>query len=151
MSKPATSPIFEADFSKLMNPSKIMGEFKVPGFDMNVLMDVQRKNIEMIATINQAVVENLQSFAQRQVELMQHVFEETSSMMNTMISATTPQEKVVCQAEATKKFAEQCMTNVRDTAEAIVKCNSQTMETVSNRMSDNLVELRGLAKTNLAA
>jgi phasin family protein len=151
MSKPAISPIFEADFSKLMNPSKIMEEFKVPGFDMNVLMDVQRKNIDMIAAINQSVVENLQSFAQRQVELMQHVFKETSGMMHTMMSAATPQEKVVYQAEASQKVTEQCMTNARDNAEAFAKCNSQTMETVSNRMSDNLVELRGITKPKAAA
>jgi phasin family protein len=151
MSKPTTNPIFEVDFSKLMNPSKIMGEFKIPGFDMNVLMDIQRKNIEMITTINQTVVENLQSFAQRQTELMQRVLEDSSSMMNAMMSATTPQEKVVYQAEASKKVAEQCMTNVRDNAEAFAKCNSQAMETVSNRMSDNLVELRGMTKTNVAA
>jgi len=151
MSNPATNPIFEADFSKLMNPSKIMGEFKMPGFDVNALMDMQRKNVEMITSVNQAAVENWQSFVQRQVELMQRVFEETSSMVNSMMSAATPQEKAVCQAETSKKLTEQCMANVRDTAENFAKCNSQAMETVSNRMSDNLVELRGLTKTNLAA
>jgi phasin family protein len=151
MSRPATSPVFDPDFSKLMNPSKIMGEFKMPDFDMNVLMDTQRKNIETITTINQAVIENLQSFAKRQAELIQGVLEDSSNMINAIMSATTPQEKVMCQAEASKKMVEQCMANVRDNAEAFAKCNGQTMATVSNRMSNNLVQLHVMTKPKVAA
>ena len=55
------------------------------------------------------------------------------------------------QAEASKVVVEKCMANVRDAAETLAKCNSQTMETVSHRMSDGLEELRGLIKTDLAA
>ncbi len=151
MLKSAINPIYEADFSKLMNPSKMMSSLIMPGFNMNVLIDMQRKNMEMLTTINHAVIENLQSFAQRQTELVQHIFEEATSTMNTMISAATSEEKVACQAEASKKMVEQCMTNVRDTAEAFTKCNNQAMETVNARMGDNLVELRGMTKTRTAA
>ena len=133
MSKPATSPIFEADFSKLMNPSKIMGEFKMPGFDMNALMNMQRKNIEAITAINQAAFEGMQSFAQRQTELIRQGIEETTNLLNTFMSAQTPQEKVVCQVEASKVVVEKCMANARDAAETLAKCSSQAMETVSNR------------------
>lgn len=151
MSKPVINPIIEANFPKLVDPSKIMGEFKMPDFNMNALMDMQHKNIEVITAINQAVFENLQSFVQRQAELMRQGFEETTSLMNAFMSAPSVQEKVICQAEASKKMTEQCMANARDTAETFAKCNSQAMETISNRMNDNLVELCGLTKTNLAA
>ena len=70
MPKPATNPVIEANFPKLVDASKIMAEFKMPGFDMNALMDMQRKNIEAITAINQATFEGMQSFAHRQTELM---------------------------------------------------------------------------------
>ncbi len=122
MFKPATNSIFEADFSKMMNPSKIMGEFKMPGFDMNALMEMQRKNVEMITTINQAIAENLQAFAHRHAEFMQQGFEEATNLMN-----------------------------ARDATETLAKCNSQTIETISNRMTDGVKELQGLMKTSVAA
>ena len=151
MPKLAMNPIYEENFSKLMNPSKVMSCLIIPGYDMNILMDMQRKNVEMLTTINQAVIDNLQSFAQRQTDLVQHIFEEATSAMHTMISAATPEEKVARQAETSKKMAEQCMANVRDTSEAFAKCNNQAMETVTARMSDNLVELRGMTKAKTAA
>jgi phasin family protein len=151
MFKPATNSIFEADFSKMMNPSKIMGEFKMPGFDMNALMEMQRKNVEMITTINQAIAENLQAFAHRHAEFMQQGFEEATNLMNAVMSASSPQEKVIRQAEASKDVVEKCIANARDATETLAKCNSQTIETISNRMTDGVKELQGLMKTSVAA
>jgi phasin family protein len=151
MFKPATNSIFEADFSKMMNPSKIMGEFKMPGFEMNALMEMQRKNVEMITTINQAIAENLQAFAHRHAEFMQQGFEEATNLMNAVMSASSPQEKVIRQAEASKDVVEKCIANARDATETLAKCNSQTIETISNRMTDGVKELQGLMKTSVAA
>ena len=151
MSKPATNPFSEADFSKFMDASKIMGEFKMPGFDMTALMEMQRKNVEMITTINQAIVENLQAFAHRHAEFMQQGFEEATNLMNAVMSASSPQEKVIRQAEASKDVVDKCIANARDATETLAKCNSQTMETISNRMTDGVKDLQGLMKASVAA
>lgn len=151
MSKPAPSSAFKVDFPKLVDASKMMDTFKIPSFDMNALMEMQRKNIEMITVINQAVVENLQSFAGRQAEMIRQGFEETTNLMNIMMSAPTTQEKVMHQAEASKIVTEKCMANARDAAETLAKCNNHAMETVNNRMSEGLGELRSLIKTDVAA
>jgi phasin family protein len=151
MSKPAINPVSDVDFSKWMDPSKIMGEFKMPGFDMTALMEMQRKNIETITTINQTIFGNLQSFVQRQAELMRQGFEETSNLMNAMMSSPTTQDKVIRQAEASKNVVEKCMANARDASETLDKCNSHTMETISNRMNEGMGELRSLIKTDIAA
>jgi len=151
MSKSATNPVIEANFKKLADTSKVLSEFKMPGFDMNALMEIQRKNVEAITAINQTVFESLQSLAQRQVELMQQGIQEAAKLMNTAMSAPTLQEKVGCHAEASKGVVEKCMANARDAAETLAKCNSQTMETVSHRMTDGLEELRGLMKPGIAA
>jgi phasin family protein len=128
-----------------------MGEFKMPGFDMTALMEMQRKNIETITTINQTIFGNLQSFVQRQAELMRQGFEETSNLMNAMMSSPTTQDKVIRQAEASKNVVEKCMANARDASETLDKCNSHTMETISNRMNEGMGELRSLIKTDIAA
>ena len=151
MLKAATNPFFEVNFPKLMDVSKVMTEFKAPNVNMQALMDMQRKNMEALATINQATIANLQSFVQRQAEMMRQGFEETTHLMTTIMAAQTPQEKVICQAEASKKMAEECMTNIRDLTDSFSKCSSQAMETISNRMTDSVKELQGLMKTGVAA
>ena len=151
MLKAATNPFFEVNFPKLMDASKVMTEFKVPNFGMQALMDMQRKNMEAVTAINQALIANLQSFVQRQAEMMRQGFEETTHLMTTVMSAPTPQEKVMRQAETSKILTEQCMTNIRDLTDSFAKGNTQTMETISNRMTDSVKELQGLMKTGVAA
>jgi len=151
MSKPATNPFFEADFSKLMDVSKMMGEFKVPNFNFEALMNAQRKNIEAMTAVNQAAFESFQSIARRQAELLRQGFEETSNTINAVMSSATPEEKVIRQAEASKAAVEKCVANARDITETLTKCNNQAMETVSNRLNESMQELRDIIKTNKAA
>ena len=49
MSKPAANPFFEADFSKFMDMSKMMGEIKMTSVNMEAMMSCHRKNIETAA------------------------------------------------------------------------------------------------------
>jgi len=151
MSKPATNPVFKGDFSKLVDTSKMMDAFKMPNFDMTALMEMQRKNIEAMTVVNQAVFESLQSFAGRQAEMVRQSFEDTTNLMNVMMSAPTTQEKVMHHAEASKIVTEKCMAHARDAAETLAKCNNHAMETVSNRMNESLGELHSLIKTGAAA
>ncbi len=153
MSKPASNPFFEADFSKLMDVSKMMdmskmmGEFKMPAFNFEALMNAQRKNIEALTAVNQAAFESIQSLARRQAELVRQGLEETTGMMNAMMSSPSPEDKVLRQAEASKAAVEKCMANARDITETLTKCNAQAMETVSNRLNEGLEELRDIIKT----
>ena len=61
MSRPFTNPFFEVDFSKWTDSSKTMPGFKMPGFDISALMEIQDRNIEMVRVINQAIVRKFAS------------------------------------------------------------------------------------------
>jgi phasin family protein len=148
MSKPASNPFFEADFSKMMDMSKMMGEFKMPQFNFEALMSAQRKNIEAMTAVNQAAFEGIQAVARRQAELIRQGLEETTQTMKAVMSTSSPEEKVIRQAEASKAAADKCMANAREIADTLAKCNTQVMETVSTRMSEGLEELRDIIKTN---
>ncbi len=147
MSKPTTNPFFEADFSKMMDMSKMMGEFKMPQFNFEALMNAQRKNIEAMTAVNQAAFESIQAIARRQAELVRQGIEETTQTMNAVMSSSSPEEKVIRQAEASKAAVDKCIANAREIADTVAKCNTQAMETVSARMSEGLEELRDIIKT----
>lgn len=140
MSKPGSNPFFEADFSKLM------GEFKMPQFNFEALMNAQRKNIEAMTAVNQAAFESFQALARRQAELLRQGLEETQQTMNAVMSSASPEEKVIRQAEASKAAVDKCMANAKEIADTLAKCNTQAMETVSNRLSEGMEELRDIIK-----
>lgn len=151
MSKPAANPFFEADFSKMMDMSKMMGEFKMPQFNFEAMMNAQRKNIEAMTAVNQAAFESFQSLARRQAELFRQGIEETTQTMNAVMSSGSPEEKVMRQAEASKAAVDKCIANAREIADTVAKCNTQAMETVSHRMSESLDELRDIMRSNSRA
>lgn len=146
MSKPAANPFFEIDFSKFADFSKMATEFKTP-FNMEPLLAAQRRNIEAFTAVNQAAYESWQALARRQADVMRQSVEDATSLMNAMIaSPSSPEEKVIRQAEVSKAVVEKCIANARDVAETISKCNSQAMDVVNSRMSEGLEELRGIIK-----
>jgi phasin family protein len=93
----------------------------------------------------------MQAIAHRQAELARQTWEDTSNLVNAIMSSPTPEEKVIRQAEASKAAMEKCMANAREIGETVAKCNYQAMETVSNRLNEGLEELRGIIKNGKAA
>ncbi len=160
MSKPASNPFFEADFSKLAdfsemmdmsNMSKMMGEFKMPFYDAEALMSAYRRNLETVAAVNQAAFETFQTVMRRQADLVRQGIEEATGIVNSVMSSPTPEEKVMRQAEASKAAMDKCLAGARDIAETVSQCQTRNFETVSNRLNEGLEELRGIMKNNKAA
>jgi len=151
MSKPGPNSFFETDFSKFMDMSKMMGEFKMPNFSAEAWMASCRRNMEVLAAVNQATFETAQALTRRQAELMRQGFEEATSLMNAVMSSETPEEKVMRHAEISKGAVDKCLANAREIADTVTKSNYQAMETLSNRMNEGLEELRDIVKTSKAA
>lgn len=140
------NPFFETNFSKYADFSKALGDFKVPTFSYEAFSATMRKNLETVASINQATFETMQSLTRQQAEVVRQGLEEAAALMNSIMSCPTPEEKVVKQAEVSKAAIDKCITNAREIADTISKCNSKALETVSNRMNESIEELRGIMK-----
>ena len=63
------NPFANMDPSKF-DLTKMMSEFKLPGIDMETLMETQRKNIEAVTQANKVAVEGMQAIAKRQAEML---------------------------------------------------------------------------------
>ena len=150
MIKPAINPIFQTGLSKMMDPSQMMGAFKVTGFDINSLMEMQHKNIEAMTSINQVLFDGLQSFARYQTELIRHSFEGATNLMQSTFSGSTPQEQIATQVEASQAVVEKYVANASNAAETLAKNNAKLMGTVSSRMLDNLKDLSNMPKPDAA-
>ena len=72
-------------------------------------------------------------------------------MMNAVMSAETPEEKVIRHAEISKAAVDKCLANAREVAEVVARTNCQALETVSNRFGESVDELRDIVRNGKAA
>ena len=142
------NPFAAMDFSKFdlskFDMTKMLGDVKIPGFDMQAIMDAQRKNIEALTAANQTAVQGMQAVAQRQAEILSQAMNEVSSMAQQLSSAGNPQEMTAKQAELVRKAFEQALANARELAEMVSKSNPEAFAIINKRVTESLQELKTL-------
>lgn len=128
--------------------TKVLGDFKVPGLDVDAILASQRKNIEAVTTANQLAIEGLQAVLRRQAEIVRASVEEAGSYVNQVVAAGTPEEKAAKQAELVKVAFEKALSNVKELAELVAKSNTEAADVLSKRVSESLDEVKAaIAKT----
>lgn len=143
------NPFANVDFSKFdmskFDITKMLGDVKIPGFDMQAAMDAQRKNIEALTAANQAAVQGMQAVAQRQAEILSQAMSEVSTVAQQLASAgNNPQELTTKQTELVRKAFEQALANARELAEMVSKSNTEAFAIINKRVTESLQELKGL-------
>jgi phasin family protein len=129
-----------------MDVSKMMADMKVPGVDMDALMQSQRKNIEALTAANKLAFEGMQAVATRQTEILRQTMDELSKMMQEMMAAGTPEDRMAKQADLTKAAFEKSLANMKEIAEMIAKSNSEAADVITQRVSATLEEIKGMAQ-----
>lgn len=134
-------PAWDVDFTK------VLGEFKLPGVDVDALLQAQRKNIEALTAANRTAAEGLQAFARRQGEILRQNLAELQTQFSTAVSAGAPEEKLAKQTELAKTAFEKAITDIKELAELLAKSNTEAAEIVGKRVSASFDELKAVLKT----
>lgn len=133
--QPTTTNLF-GDFSKLIE------QFKLPGIDLSAMMEARRKDIEALAAANRTALEGIQSLGQKQAEILRTTMDELQSLvkqLTTSGSATSASTSEAVQQALQKAFA-----NMRELAEAAYKSQSDAFAVVSQRVQENMQEVKTL-------
>ncbi|MFO1423748.1 MAG: phasin family protein [Candidatus Competibacteraceae bacterium] len=148
MSNNPFNPFANIDFSKFdlskFDLTKLLGDVKIPGFDMDAIMAAQRKNIEALTAANRAAVEGMQAVAQRQAEILSQAMGEVSSIAQQLSTVGNPQEMTTKQTELARKAFEQALANMRELAEMVSKSNTEAFAIINKRVTESLQELKSL-------
>ncbi len=143
------NPFGDFDFTKMMDPSKLMGDFpklmgdfKVPGVDVEAVVSSQRRNLEALTQANQLAVEGIQAVARRQSEIFRQMMEETSQAMRDMMTAGSPEDKASRQTEMLKEAFKRAIANMRELAEMVSKSQGEAFDVINKRVTDSLDELK---------
>lgn len=123
--------------------TKMLGQYKLPGVDMDSLVASQKKNVEALIAANRTAVEGMQSVMRRQGEILQETMSEmTKAFQGLGKAAGSPQEMVAAQADLAKKVFEKSFTSMRELAEMVAKAQSDATQHINARITATLDELK---------
>jgi len=125
--------------------TKFVGDFKVPGIDVDAMLAAQQKNLQAVTEANKLAIEGLQAVAKRQAEVLKQSMEEMASTMQHMMANGAPQDKMARQAELAKEGFEKVLANMKEVSEMVAKSNTEAAEVLSKRISEQLEEIKETA------
>jgi phasin family protein len=132
--------------------TKIMGDFRVPGIDLEAAVASQRKNIEALTQANQLAVEGVQALMRRQVEITRQAMEDFSAMFRDLVQPNgSPEDRFAKQAEYSKHALEKGLSNAKELTELVTKANTEAFNVINKRVTESLDEVRDFAKKRVVA
>ncbi|MBI3710388.1 MAG: phasin family protein [Proteobacteria bacterium] len=136
------NPFAEFDFSKMLDVSKLMADFRLPGLDVESITASQRKNLEALTAANQLALEGMQAVARRQTEILRQVMDEATTAMKDVMTAGSPEDKAARQTDIAKEAMTRAVTNMRELAEMVAKSNNEAFDVINKRVADSLDEIK---------
>lgn len=136
-----------AEFFKNNDFAKAFEQYQNLPFDMQAIMDIQRKNVEAMTEAQQLAVHGMQSFAQRQSEIVSQIMEDNSVIAKEMMGEGSPEEKMAKNADMFKTVYERTIKNMTDLSEMIQKSNEEASGVISNRVSASMGEIKSALET----
>jgi len=133
-----TNPFLDFDVTRLV------GEFRMPGFDTEAMVAAQRRNIEALTKANQLAAEGMQAVMKRQAEIMRQTMEEASRMMGAIAQAGGPERQAAKQAEVAKAAFEAAISNMKEIADLVTRANQDTFSVINKRVAEGMDEVRSL-------
>jgi phasin family protein len=130
-----------------MDLRRVMGEWKMPNFDLEAVAQAQRRNIEALTQANQLALEGTQTWLRRNMELARQGMEELQSMMSELTKPNgSMEDRLARQADFSKKAIEKSLANFREMADLMSKANTEAMNVLTKRVSESLEEVRDFTK-----
>jgi phasin family protein len=116
--------------------AKLMEGFKVPGVDVDALIESQRKNIEAMSKAAQLTAEGTAAISQRQLEILRTTSEHLTAALQDMKLSSHQQ------GEFARKAFESALASTRELAEMTAKSNAEVFNVMKQRMADDFEQMR---------
>lgn len=122
--------------------SKFFESWQKMPFDVQGLVEIQRKNWATVSEAQQKALENFQAIAHRQAELLSQALEIQSSLTSELMKEGKPEDKLARNAEAIKNSYEQALANAAELSEMVKKANADAVSLLNKRVSASMKEAR---------
>jgi phasin family protein len=135
----------------LFDFSKMVGDMRAPGVDVETLVAMQRKNIEALTQANQLAIEGAQAVLRYQLEMTRRTMEDFSSMFSSFLQPSgSVEDRLSKHADFSKIALEKGISNARDITDLVSKANTEAFNVLSRRVTETLEEIRDFARKRAA-
>jgi phasin family protein len=115
---------------------KLTENFKIPGVDIDALMESQRRNMEAMSKAAQLTAEGAAAIPRRQLEILRATSEQIATALREMKLSGEQQ------TELARKTFEAAFANARELAEMTAKSNREVFDLVKQRMTEDFEQIR---------
>ena len=140
MSK-ATTPDFTNPFGNL---DELLKQFKMPGVDVNAIIESRRKDMDALIAANQATAAAMQQVAKKQTEILtqalQAAQESAQALAKGVGGAIDPRK----QADLTRKAYEKALADMKEVGEMAQKAQTAAMSGITARAQQSVQEMTKL-------
>ncbi len=126
----------------LADLGKLVEKFKLPGIDVNAIVESQRKDMEALAEANRQAYEGIKALAQRRNEILQEALVQWQDAMKN----ATGKDVLSNRTEMAKKGVQQAIANFRELAEMEAQSRSKAWKVLQDRFQENVSNLQKLLK-----
>jgi len=147
----APIPAFSS-FTKLptFNAASSTQAFKLPGFDVNTVLNIQRGNVEALIAANQTIAQGLQTVARRHGEIARQSVKQFQDLVSFKPSSASVTETLVKQINLTKTSYEKNVADARELGDIVAKVGSEAIDILSRRVIASLDEVKATARPKAA-
>lgn len=139
--KPAdtASPV-PGELPSLDDLGQLIAQFKLPGLDVDALVDWQRKDMEALAEANRQAYEGIKALVERRGEILQ----ESLAQWQDALKNAGGKEALAQTSDAAKQGMQQAIANFRELSALEAQARSNAWKVVQDRMQENMANLQKL-------
>ena len=120
---------------------KAFEQFKLPGVDMQALIDGRRQDIEAVTAANKRAFDGMKSLAERQAEMLRESAKEFQDAIKEL-QGLSASDRASRTAELGREALQKTLTNMKELAETSVKSQTDAWNIVNDRFKENLAEMK---------
>ena len=140
MSK-ATTPDFTNPFGNL---DELVKQFKVPGVDVNAIIESRRKDMDALIAANQATAAAMQQVAKKQTEILTQALQAAQESAQALAKGVGGAIDPMKQAELTRKAYEKALADMKEVGEIAQKAQTTAMSGITARAQQSVQEMTKL-------
>jgi hypothetical protein len=140
MSK-ATTPDFTNPFGNL---DELVKQFKVPGVDVNAIIESRRKDMDAVIAANQATAAAMQQIAKKQTEILTQALQAAQDGALKLATGGGGAIDPTKLAELTRKAYEKALADIKEVGEIAQQAQTTAMTGITARAQQSAQELTKL-------
>ena len=137
----ATTPDFTNPFGNL---DELVKQFKVPGVDVNAIIESRRKDMDALIAANQATAAAMQQIAKKQTEILTQALQAAQEGAQKLAKGVGGAIDPMKQAELTRKAYEKALADMKEVGEIAQKAQTTAMSGITARAQQSVQEMTKL-------